>query len=182
MFLRCNLSPRTSTRCIWRGRIYFCVCQLACDIRSIKVQADKLPNSRSSIKVITITGLIILGIVLDLGGMFRNLTSPVLLFCNNNFVGGPNHDRLGFRNWKNPGPFVQFAGIAGSKGRFLGFWAVLTQAAFSYIGTEIVAVSINPNYTRTNNIQASCCRLPLVRPKTQGVTSQKQSKGFISVS
>jgi amino acid transporter len=67
-------------------------------------------------------GLIILGIILDLGG-------------------GPDHDRLGFRYWKNPGPFVQYAGIKGAKGRFLGFSKVFTQAAFSYIGTEIVAVS-----------------------------------------
>ena len=58
----------------------------------------------SSIKVITITGLVILEIVLDLGGKL-------------------------------------FDGIPGSKGRFLGFWAVLAQAAFSFIGTEIVAVS-----------------------------------------
>jgi amino acid transporter len=63
-----------------------------------------------------------LGIILDLGG-------------------GPDHDRLGFRYWKHPGPFVQFDGISGAKGRFLGWWAVLTQAAFSFIGTEIVAVS-----------------------------------------
>ncbi|KZT21651.1 hypothetical protein NEOLEDRAFT_732646 [Neolentinus lepideus HHB14362 ss-1] len=76
----------------------------------------------ASIKVLTITGLIILGIVLDLGG-------------------GPNHDRLGFRYWKHPGPFVQYNGIEGSKGRFLGWWAVLTQAAFSFIGTEIVAIA-----------------------------------------
>ncbi|KAJ7122736.1 amino acid permease/ SLC12A domain-containing protein [Mycena epipterygia] len=76
----------------------------------------------ASIKVITITGLIILGIVLDLGG-------------------GPNHDRIGFRYWKDPGPFVQYNGIAGAKGRFLGWWAVMTQAAFSYIGTEIVAIA-----------------------------------------
>jgi len=76
----------------------------------------------ASIKVITITGLIILGVVLDLGG-------------------GPSHDRLGFRYWKHPGPFVQYNGIAGSKGRFLGFVAVLTQAAFSFIGTEIVAIA-----------------------------------------
>ena len=68
-------------------------------------------------------GLLILGIILDLGG-------------------GPDHDRLGFRYWKNPGPFVQFDGISGSTGRFLGFWTVLTQAAFSYLGTEIVAVSL----------------------------------------
>ncbi|KAJ6516194.1 amino acid permease [Mycena sanguinolenta] len=76
----------------------------------------------ASIKVITITGLIILGIVLDLGG-------------------GPDHDRIGFRYWKHPGPFVQFSGIGGAKGRFLGWWAVMTQAAFSYIGTEIVAIA-----------------------------------------
>ena len=76
----------------------------------------------ASIKVITIVGLIILGIVLDLGG-------------------GPNHDRIGFRYWKNPGPFVQFDHISGTEGRFLGWWSVMTQAAFSFIGTEIVAVS-----------------------------------------
>jgi amino acid transporter len=66
--------------------------------------------------------LIVLGVILDLGG-------------------GPDHDRIGFRYWKNPGPFVQYDGIAGAKGRFLGFSKVFTQAAFSYIGTEIVAVS-----------------------------------------
>lgn len=76
----------------------------------------------ASIKVITITGLIILGIILDLGG-------------------GPTHDRLGFRYWKHPGPFAQFSGIGGSKGRFLGWWSVMTQAAFSFIGTEIVAIA-----------------------------------------
>ncbi|KAJ7095083.1 amino acid permease [Mycena belliarum] len=76
----------------------------------------------ASIKIITITGLIILGIVIDLGG-------------------GPDHDRLGFRYWKNPGPFAQYNGIAGVKGQFLGWWAVMTQAAFSYIGTEIVAIA-----------------------------------------
>lgn len=76
----------------------------------------------ASIKVITVVGLIILGIVLDLGG-------------------GPNHDRLGFRYWKHPGPFAQFSDIPGSKGRFLAWWAVMTQAAFSFIGTEIVAIA-----------------------------------------
>jgi amino acid transporter len=64
-------------------------------------------------------GLLILGIVLDLGG-------------------GPSHDHIGFRYWKNPGPFVQFDGIVGAKGRFLGFVRVLIQAAFSFIGTEFV--------------------------------------------
>ncbi|OCF43945.1 AAT family amino acid transporter [Kwoniella heveanensis CBS 569] len=76
----------------------------------------------ASIKVLTITGLIILGIILTAGG-------------------GPDHEKTGFRYWRDPGPFVQYAGIGGALGRFLGFWAVLTQAAFSYIGTEIVAIA-----------------------------------------
>lgn len=76
----------------------------------------------ASIKILTIVGLIILGIVLDLGG-------------------GPTHDRLGFRYWKHPGPFVQYLGLEGAKGRFLGYWSVLTTAAFSFIGTEIVAIA-----------------------------------------
>ncbi|ORY59041.1 amino acid permease [Leucosporidium creatinivorum] len=74
------------------------------------------------IKVITIVGLIILGIILD---------------AKKNADGS----RIGFRYWNNPGVFVQHLDIAGSKGRFLGFWAVLNQAAFSYIGTEIVAIA-----------------------------------------
>ncbi|WWC70607.1 uncharacterized protein I206_104558 [Kwoniella pini CBS 10737] len=76
----------------------------------------------ASIKVLTITGLIILGIIISAGG-------------------GPDHKSIGFQYWRNPGPFVQYSGIEGSLGRFLGFWAVLTQAAFSYIGTEIVAIA-----------------------------------------
>lgn len=90
-------------------------------------------HARSSIKVITITGLIILGIVLDLGG-------------------GPNHDRIGFRYWKHPGPFAHYGGIAGSKGQFLGWWAVMTQAAFSFIGTEIVAVRLKISFTLTLSV------------------------------
>jgi amino acid transporter len=38
----------------------------------------------ASIKIITIVGLLILAVVIILGG-------------------GPNHDRLGFRYWDNPG-------------------------------------------------------------------------------
>lgn len=94
-------------------------------------------------------GLIILGIVLDLGG-------------------GPNHDRLGFRYWKNPGPFVQFDGISGAKGRFLGWWSVLVQAAFSFIGTEIVAVSIKQHFytVQPYSQPVDCCRRSQ-EPQTQ---------------
>jgi amino acid transporter len=94
----------------------------------------------ASIKVITITGLIILGIILDLGG-------------------GPDHDRLGFRFWKHPGPFVQYEGIAGVTGRFLGLWAVMTQAAFSFIGTEIVAIAAGETKNPRRNLPRAIQRV-----------------------
>jgi hypothetical protein len=118
----CHVSRRSSydqyARCwrLWRGGVHICV-RAAHKYFSILYTEITI----RSIKVLTITGLIILGIVIDLGG-------------------GPDHDRIGFRYWKNPGPFVQYDGISGAKGQFLGWWSVMTQAAFSFIGTEIVAV------------------------------------------
>lgn len=56
------------------------------------------------IKVLTIIGLIILGIVLDVGG-------------------GPNGEYIGTKYWRSPGAFVQYLGIEGATGRFLGVWA-----------------------------------------------------------
>ncbi|KAN0100780.1 amino acid-polyamine-Organocation superfamily protein [Tylopilus felleus] len=94
----------------------------------------------ASIKVLTITGLIILGIVLDLGG-------------------GPDHDRIGFRYWKNPGPFVQYKGIAGAKGQFLGWWSVLENAAFSFIGTEIVAIAAGETKNPRRNLPRAIRRV-----------------------
>lgn len=100
----------------------------------------------ASIKVVTITGLLILGIVIDLGG-------------------SPSHDRIGFQYWKNPGPFVQFDGIAGAKGRFLGFVRVLIQAAFSFIGTEVVTMAAaemkNPRYAMPRAIRTVYIRILL---------------------
>ncbi|KAG0146739.1 hypothetical protein CROQUDRAFT_106890 [Cronartium quercuum f. sp. fusiforme G11] len=76
----------------------------------------------SFLKVSTIVGLIVLGIVLDLGG-------------------GPDHDRMGFRYWINPGPFAQLDDIAGPTGRFLAFWDMFIQASYAYSGTEVVALA-----------------------------------------
>ncbi|WVN89076.1 uncharacterized protein L203_104292 [Cryptococcus depauperatus CBS 7841] len=83
----------------------------------------------SSIKVITIVALIILGIVLMCGG-------------------GPNHDAIGFRYWRHPGAFAQItiekgnSVIGGRWGQFLAFWNVFVQAAFSFNGTEIIATTL----------------------------------------
>jgi len=94
----------------------------------------------SFIKVTTIVGLIILGIVLDLGG-------------------GPSHDRIGFRYWKKPGAFNQLNGIPGTKGRFLAFWATFINAAFSFLGTEIVALAAGEAENPRRNVPKAIRRV-----------------------
>ncbi|BEI83725.1 hypothetical protein CcaverHIS002_0403290 [Cutaneotrichosporon cavernicola] len=104
----------------------------------------------SLIKVLAIVGLIILGIVLMCGG-------------------GPNHDAIGFRYWRNPGPFAQIsiqngsAVIGGRWGQFLAFWNVFVQAAFSFIGTEIIGTTLgeaeNPRKTVPKAIRRVFFRL-----------------------
>jgi len=78
--------------------------------------------------------------------------------------GGPNHDRSGFRYWQDPGAFVEYYTI-GSAGRFLGVWAVFVQSAYSYMGTEIVAVTAgeaqNPQKTIPKAINRVLVRITL---------------------
>jgi amino acid transporter len=84
----------------------------------------------SSLKVVTCLGLIILLLVIALGG-------------------GPTHDRIGFRFWKDPGAFIHYTytedgellTIPGSKGRFVAFVSVLVSAVFAYLGTELVGIT-----------------------------------------
>ncbi|KAE8420865.1 amino acid permease-domain-containing protein [Aspergillus pseudocaelatus] len=72
------------------------------------------------IKTVTIMGLMILCLVIDLGG------SP--------------QGRLGFRYWKNPGAFKKYL-ETGPTGRFLGFWGSVANAAFAYMGSEMVGIT-----------------------------------------
>lgn len=66
---------------------------------------------------------ILVGLIIDLGG-------------------GPNHERLGFRYWKNPGALAPSPLTPNNipLGRFLGILSVLVQAAFAFQGMELVAV------------------------------------------
>lgn len=68
-----------------------------------------------------IIGLIIGGLVIDLGG-------------------GPNHHRLGFHYWNDPGAFNAYI-KTGATGHFLAFWKVMLTAAFSYGNIQVVAIS-----------------------------------------
>lgn len=98
----------------------------------------------ASIKVITLAGLIILGLVIDLGG-------------------APSKDRIGFRYWKDPGAMNNFPGIGGSWGRFLAFFLCTAQAAFAYGGSEVIvmtaAEATNPHKQVPRTIRMFVARL-----------------------
>lgn len=68
-----------------------------------------------------IVGLIIGGLVIDLGG-------------------APNQEYIGGRYWHDPGAFNSYI-LEGSAGRFLAFWKVLLTAAFSFGNVQVVAIS-----------------------------------------
>ncbi|CAH0045288.1 unnamed protein product [Clonostachys solani] len=75
----------------------------------------------SSIKVITIIGFLILSICINAG------------------VGNSGRGYLGFKYWNDPGAFAQHL-VDGSVGSFVGFWAVLITAGFSFQGSELVGI------------------------------------------
>ncbi|PVH74167.1 hypothetical protein DL98DRAFT_519476 [Cadophora sp. DSE1049] len=93
----------------------------------------------ASVKIITIVGLLIMAFIVDLGG-------------------GPKHDRLGFRYWKNPGAMKEYDSI-GATGRFLGLFSVLVNAAFSYGGVELVAVAAGEAENPRKNIPKAVRRV-----------------------
>lgn len=73
------------------------------------------------IKVITVLGFLIFGICID--------------------AGAGQQGYLGFHTWGNPGAFANYILDPGPTAKFVGFWAVLIQAGFSYQGTELVGVA-----------------------------------------
>jgi amino acid transporter len=95
----------------------------------------------ASIKLITILGLIILGIVLFFGG-------------------GPNHDRLGFRYWKHPGAFNNYMVHSHpGTGRFLGYWHAFVKAGFAFITSpELIAIAAGETVDPRRNIPKAARR------------------------
>ncbi|KAF5003711.1 hypothetical protein FDECE_9761 [Fusarium decemcellulare] len=56
-------------------------------------------------------------------------------------AGGADGDVRGFRYWKDPGPFVQYIGIPGTLGRFLGFYTTFTNALYAFSGIENISLA-----------------------------------------
>lgn len=102
----------------------------------------------SSFKVIIIVGIIIFSLVIACGG-------------------GPSGDAPGFRYWHNPGAFAELY-AEGSLGKFLGFWSVMVNATFAYLGTELVGVTAgeaqNPRRSIPKGMFFSLFFLPVAQP------------------
>lgn len=80
--------------------------------------------------------MIILGLVIDLGGI-------------------PGTERIGFLYWQNPGPFVEYI-ATGNWGKFLGFWGVMTSAVFSFAGVESIAMAAAETQNPRRAIPRAC--------------------------
>ncbi|KAF9532935.1 dicarboxylic amino acid permease [Crepidotus variabilis] len=97
----------------------------------------------SSIKIICLIGLLLMGIIIDLGG-------------------NPKHDRLGFRYWKAPdgpmGKYLLDQVHSVPLSIFLGFWATLTNALFAYMGTELIGVTVGEAENPRRNIPVAIKR------------------------
>jgi yeast amino acid transporter len=72
------------------------------------------------IKILLVVGLILAGIIVDCGG-------------------SPNGDYIGFRYWKDPGPFNAYL-VEGNTGKFLGFWNTLISAAYAFCNIQVTAL------------------------------------------
>ncbi|CEO59302.1 hypothetical protein PMG11_03982 [Penicillium brasilianum] len=91
------------------------------------------------LKILLVIFVVILGLVIDLGGI-------------------PGKPRLGFHYWKDPGPFVEYI-ATGNLGRFLGFWAVMTNAVYSFAGVESLAMAAAETKNPRHNIPKACKRV-----------------------
>ncbi|PWN44752.1 amino acid transporter [Ceraceosorus guamensis] len=76
----------------------------------------------SFIKIIVLTGLILLALILDLGG-------------------GPTGDFIGGRNWRDGRAFREYK-AEGALGRFLGVWSCMTTGLFAFMGSELIGVCV----------------------------------------
>lgn len=94
----------------------------------------------ASIKLITIMGLLLLALIIDLGG-------------------APKEDRLGFRYWKHPYAAMLEYITTGATGRFAGWFSTLVNAAFSYGGVEMVAVAAGEAENPRKNIPKAVKRV-----------------------
>lgn len=95
------------------------------------------------VKIIVLVGLILCCFIISLGGSSRG-------------------SRIGFHYWNDPGAFAPYL-FRGALGRFAGFWTCIVQAAFMFMGTEVVGITFgeaeNPRRTISRAIKHTIWRI-----------------------
>jgi amino acid transporter len=93
----------------------------------------------ASIKLITIIGLIIVGIVIMAGG-------------------APEGGAIGFKYWSDPGAFREYVGT-GATGRFTAYWTAFIRAGFSFITSpELIGLAAGETVAPRRNIPKAARR------------------------
>lgn len=93
----------------------------------------------ASIKLITILGLIMTGLVIMCGG-------------------APDDKAIGFWYWQENGPIKEYL-VGGSTGRFLAFWAAFVKAGFAFITSpELIALAAGETVAPRRNIPKAAGR------------------------
>ena len=83
------------------------------------------------------------------------LTSPGIVIF---FGGGPNHTRLVFYYWKDPGAFIPYKS-PGDTGKFLAFWTALVRSGFAFIlSPELIAITAGESRSPRRNIPKAAGR------------------------
>ncbi|KAK4098587.1 hypothetical protein N658DRAFT_431657 [Parathielavia hyrcaniae] len=93
----------------------------------------------ASIKLITILGLVIVGIVIMAGG-------------------APQGGAIGFQYWNDPGAFKEYVGT-GATGRFTAYWTAFVRAGFSFITSpELIGLAAGETVAPRRNIPKAARR------------------------
>ncbi|KAJ7259161.1 amino acid permease/ SLC12A domain-containing protein [Mycena haematopus] len=76
--------------------------------------------------------------------------------------GGPSYEHIAFRYWKDPGAFAPF-GFPRNTGKFLGWFQTVSQAAYSYLGIESLAMMAaevqNPRHSLAKAVRRAFYRI-----------------------
>ncbi|RWA10220.1 hypothetical protein EKO27_g4871 [Xylaria grammica] len=118
--------------------IIFILLTVAIGIAFIRVYGE-IEFVFAILKILLVVFLIILGLVIDLGGI-------------------PGTPAIGGKFWRDPGPFVEHI-ATGHWGQFLGYWSVMTGAVFSFAGVESLAMAAAETQNPRRAIPAACKRV-----------------------
>ncbi|EED81941.1 predicted protein [Postia placenta Mad-698-R] len=103
----------------------------------------------SCLKVGTITTLFLSCLLIDVGAGHAQAIPPTSSHLTQHIL---------FKNWDPP--FANsYLGICGVKGQFLGFLAVLNQAAFSFFGSEVPGIAAGEVIDATRNVPRALKRV-----------------------